>query len=147
MLRKVLFAVALTLGGPSVAAPGGEHWTATSTTASAITGNITLEANRIVFSSGGSLPIARIKNGTVDDGMGKKVPASLYRVTTPADPSLKGGNQLCGNGPVTYIAIWHVKPIMPTDAEGRAFAAYTGAAEPPPNAGAGCGTFLYELGK
>lgn len=121
-----------------------ERWSATSTTAMAITGNVTLDKDKIAFAGGKFLPIERTSNVSLDDGMGHRVPASFYRVTTPGDPVLVQGNRLCDGKPVTYIAVWHVKPIIPTDAEGRAFAAYSGPNEPQPSVKGSCGTFFYE---
>ena len=149
MLKQGLMITALAFAVPCVAASGAERWTATSNTASSITGNVTLEANRIVFSGGKFLPIAREKNITFNDGMGNRVPASLYRVTAPDDPPLLRGNRICGQpgAKVTYLIIWHARPVMPGQPDGRAFAAYLGNTEPSPTADGACGTFFYEIGR
>lgn len=138
--RLPILLIALCAAGSS-----GERWMATSTTASSITGNVVLETERIVFTGGKSLPITRIKNVTMDDGMGHSVPASVYQVMKPEDPALIRGNHICDGRPITYITIWHVKPIMPTDKEGRAFAAFSGATETVTNVKGSCGTFFYEV--
>src|SRR5580704_9312307 len=106
-----LLASGCTVPGSSLAAEGVERWHATSTTAISVTGDVTFAPDKMQFQNGQSLPLAMI--GRVPDfkAMGQSVNATLYRVTTPADPRLKNGNHLCGGGsrtqPVTYIAVWN----------------------------------------
>jgi hypothetical protein len=151
MVRIPIMAVAICAASPALAAGWSEHWTATSNTASSVTGNVTLETSRIVFSGGKSLPIVKDKNVSFSDDTGSTLPATIYRVSAPADPSLLRGNRICGGGPnaipVTYIAIWHTKPIMSGQPEGRAFAAYSGADEPPPSTKGACATYFYDVTK
>ena len=136
---------------PAMAAGWSEKWTATSTTAMSITGDVVLQTNKIVFAGGKSLPIVKSRNVSFADDMGKILPATIYRIPVPADLSLLNGNRICGGGnsavPVTYIVIWHTKPIMPGDVAGRSFAAYSGPNEPRPSAAGACGTFSYEPAK
>jgi hypothetical protein len=78
------------------AASVGEKWEAVSTTAMAITGDLIFSPDRITFGNGKSLPLA--PSGTVPTFSApmESVNATLYRVTTPADPVLLHGNRLCG---------------------------------------------------
>ncbi|MBX8785640.1 hypothetical protein HBA94_17940, partial [Ochrobactrum sp. GRS2] len=45
---------------------------------------------------------------------GKELPASVYRVAQPADPALKDGQHLCGNGDVSYMVYWMAVPEQVT---------------------------------
>src|ERR1035438_4897412 len=113
--------------GSSFAAEGVEKWQATSTTAISVTGDVTFAPGKIQFQNGQSLPLAIVGHVPDFKGMGEKVDATVYRVTTPADPGLKNGNHLCGSGsptvPVTYIAVW--KPeALPGDKSPRSMAAF-----------------------
>ena len=65
-----------------------EHWQATSTTAMSITGNITLAPGKITFATGKSLPLAAPVPLPGFRAEGRKVAATLYKVTTPADLQL-----------------------------------------------------------
>ena len=113
------------------AAGGVERWTATSRTAEAITGNITLRSDQIIVAGGKSLPIKMLKDVSFTDDIGKTAPATIYQIVTPADPVLSGGNRICGGpkagAPVQFIIIWHTQPISPGEGAGRAFAAYSRA--------------------
>lgn len=74
-----------------------QDWMATSTTAMAITGDISLEEDHVVF-----------QNGTALDTqpLGPDRPG-LYRVTPEQNPELLNGNRLCGNQPPTFIVLAH----------------------------------------
>jgi hypothetical protein len=126
------------------AAPAGEKWMAVSTTALAITGDVTFSPDRIAFGNGKSLPLAPAGAAPGFDWSGKKT-ATLYRVTAPADPVLLHGNHLCGQ-PVTFIAVW--KPdLVGSDIDPRSMAAFSGSARPAVAGGPGfCGTYNYEAG-
>src|SRR5437016_10979470 len=84
--------------GSSPTAEGVERWRAASTTAMSVTGDLTFAPNNIRFQNGQSLPLAIIGRLSGFNVLGEKVDATLYRVTTPADPKLKNGNHLCGGG-------------------------------------------------
>jgi hypothetical protein len=135
----------------AVAAEAAERWRATSTTAMSVTGDVTFAPDKMQFQNGQSLPLAII--GRVPDfkAMGEGVNATLYRVTTPADPRLKNGNHLCGGGsrtqPVTYIAVWNPE-VLPGDKASRSMAAFSGK-DPPRSAGGpeSCGVYNYELAR
>jgi len=131
------------------AAIPGEHWEAVSTTAMAITGDVTFSPDRITFGNGKSLPLAT--SGTMPQfgaAMGT-VSATLYKVTAPDDPVLLHGSRLCGGRapqPVTFIAIW--KPaLVGSDVDPRSMAAFSGSVRPTVAGGPGfCGTYTYEAG-
>jgi hypothetical protein len=130
------------------AAAAGEHWEAVSTTAMAITGDVTLSPDRITFANGKFLALAPAGTAPGFDWSGKKT-ATLYRVTAPADPVLLQGARLCGGHgpqPVTFIAVW--KPdLVGSDVDPRGMAAFSGSARPGVAGGPGfCGTYNYEAG-
>jgi hypothetical protein len=131
-----LLAAALLAHSRAWPAPAGEHWEAVSTTALAITGDVTFAPDRITFGNGPSLPLAPA--GTVPgfDWSGKKT-ATLYSVTAPANPVLLHGNRLCGGReppPVTFIAVW--KPdLVGSDIDPRSMAAFSGSSLPPASTG------------
>jgi hypothetical protein len=80
-------------------------WPATSRTAIAVTGNITIQENRITFANGKRLRIERVggKEGKWSP-IGQSETGTIYRVTPPSDPVLRNRNTLCGS-PVTYIVL------------------------------------------
>jgi hypothetical protein len=128
------------------AAAAGEHWEAVSTTAMAITGDVTFSPDRITFGNGKFLPLAAAGTAPGFDWSGKKT-ATLYRVTAPGNPILLQGARLCG-GPqaVTFIAVW--KPdLVGSDIDPRAMAPFSGGVRPTVAGGPGfCGTYNYEAG-
>jgi hypothetical protein len=143
-------ALALLLGVSGAwAAAAGEHWEAVSTTAMAITGDVTFSPERITFGNGNSLPLAT--SGTMPEfgAATGAVNATLYKVTAPDDPALLHGNRLCGGRApqlVTFIAIW--KPaLVGSDIDPRSLAAFSGSVRPTAAGGPGfCGTYNYEAG-
>jgi hypothetical protein len=110
---------------------GWRRWEAVSTTALAITGDVTFSPDRITFGNRKSLPLAPAGTAPNFDGSGKKT-ATLYRVMAPDDPVLLHGNRLCGGKgpqPVTFIAVW--KPdLVGSDIDPRGMAAFSGSARP-----------------
>lgn len=78
---------------------------ALSTTATAITGDISVDDFEMVFENGERTEFEDLiaDHFTVD---GKDVPASVYSVKAPGNPVLLNGNRLCGESPVTYLASW-----------------------------------------
>ncbi|TYR34623.1 hypothetical protein FY036_04525 [Mesorhizobium microcysteis] len=88
------------------AAPAfAESYTAVSNTAMSITGDIELDETGITFANGKTMAFSEkaADNLTID---GRARQASVYRVENPDDPTLESGNELCGNGDVTFIAAW-----------------------------------------
>lgn len=150
MLSHALHTLALA-GLVAAGTPGAsERWTATSTAAIAITGDVTVRADRLVFSTGASLPIRMVRKLSYTDDAGVTGPATLFRVLKPADPVLLHGNRVCGGSPgasIAYLVAWRSAPIVPGERPGRAFAAYSGRTEPAPNAKAACAVLRYEVAK
>lgn len=120
------------------AAPATERWSATSSTAMAITGDISLSPTRLVMAGGKVLPLkvdSNPKRFTTPDG---NQAARLLRVTRPANPTLLNGNTLCGT-PVRWIAVYRS-----TTGRDLNLAAFSSTARPTGEVGPGlCGTFLY----
>jgi len=137
MRRTGLIIASLLAACPVLAAPGVERWSATSTTAMAITGDITLSPTRL-SAAGKSFPLAIAADDPAFGTTTGPVPARILKVTRPADPVLLRGNRLCGS-PVRWIVVYR------SDA-GRSLnlAAFTGEARPTGESGPSlCGTFLY----
>jgi hypothetical protein len=91
------------------AASAAERLPAYSNTAMSITGDVTLAADRITFGNGKSVAVKKIassKEGKWDPIASGKAKADVYELTKPQDPKLLRGNQLCGSGPVRYVAIF-----------------------------------------
>jgi len=76
-------------------APYTNDWTATSTAASGVTGDLSIQDNRIVFSNGASIAISPV---------GPDRP-EIYRVDPPANPQLRNGNRLCGVNAPTFVVL------------------------------------------
>jgi hypothetical protein len=93
-LPAALGVLTLVLAGP--AAAGGAKWTAVSTTAMSITGDIEMTDDSITFQNG-----ARIGLRPVADAAG------IFTLDPPtANPVLLNGNYLCGsNVPPKYLAL------------------------------------------
>jgi hypothetical protein len=150
-IGRAAFAGALAVApGAAAAAGAAEHWEATSTTAMSITGNVTFTPEKIVFQNGRSLPLSFLGHVAGFKAMGETADAAIYRVTSPADPTLRNGNHLCGGAghavPVTFVAVW-VPTALPGDATPRSMAAFSGKDAPRSAEGDDvCGTFNYDLG-
>lgn len=121
----------------SAAAPRVEHWTATSTTAMGITGDISLSPSRLV-AAGKVFPLA-VSADVKDFGSNNGPQAArILKVTHPMDPVLRNGNRLCG-APVRWIAVYRSD-------QGKSLnlSVFSGTARPTSETGNGiCGTFLY----
>jgi len=74
-----------------------ESYTAVSNTATSITGDIAMDDYAIIFANGEKLVFSDLVAYELIVG-GKKVEADVYKVATPGDPVLLGGNKLCGSG-------------------------------------------------
>lgn len=107
---------------------------ALSSTASAITGDISFDDYEMVFSNGKKIEFEDLiaDNFIVD---GQTLPASVYSVKPHKSPKLLNGNQLCGENPVTYLASW-------LDDDVTMVAVFDGA-EPPTSNDTMCALFTY----
>lgn len=150
VLRVVAFA-ALLAQSSAWSASVIEQWKAVSTTASSITGDITIAVDRITFGNGTSLPLAAAGRAPdFDSADGRPVNAMLFRVTAPDDPVLLSGNRLCGGQtprPVTFVAFWRsVRSGGGVDL--HTLAVFSGSERPTGAGGPGlCGTYNYVPGK
>ena len=126
-----------------------EHWSASSTTAISITGNLRFEPKQITFYGGAKLALNAVgQSGKFKDG-NDSVDAKIYKVSGPADPLLLNGNHLCGNKhqsrSITFIAIWHPE-ALPGDSSARSMAVYSNETAPNSTGGKGfCGLYNYQL--
>ncbi len=127
---------------PNAAAADSEHWTATSKTAMAITGDIVIEGDRLTFANGTSLklqPYEMARNG--DWGAsGDEVAGDVFKIQPPSNPKLLRGKPFCAEA-ATFVVLW-------TFGEGElTLNVYSGDAAPTgtPDADALCATYSYEL--
>jgi hypothetical protein len=102
--------VMVTTAGVAPAAVTSERLAAMSNTAMSITGDVVLSPTQITFQNGISLRIRRIGSGVVDDMMGQSVPADIFAVARPGNPTLLNGNKLCGPAAPKYLAISRPAP-------------------------------------
>jgi hypothetical protein len=113
-------------------------WTATSTTATAVTGDIILHGDTLVFGNGRTLQLKRVESR---DGRWTPLPetrrGTIYKLAPPSDPALLDGNTLCGKR-VTYI-------VLSQRAESRlSMTAFTGEVAPHGFGADACAVFFYE---
>jgi hypothetical protein len=102
---RLFFPTALIAGALVITPAMAEDFTAISTTAMSITGDISFDDSEIVFSDGQSLVFDElVEDVLVVDG--EEVAASVYSVAEPQVLELLNGNTLCGDAPVTYVATW-----------------------------------------
>lgn len=88
----------------AVAAPATEHWSATSKTATAITGDIDLSPTKLV-AAGKTFPLsvaADVKAFRASEG---PKPARILRVTREVNPILLHGNTFCSPA-ARWIAVY-----------------------------------------
>lgn len=133
MLKTPVILIAALL---SATAASAERYVAISTTAMSITGDIELDDTGITFQNGETLGF----DGVVADTFtvsGEAVDATVYGIAEPANPELENGNTLCGDDPVTFIAVWH------GDEDLTRMAMFNGETAPESDE-AMCASFLYE---
>jgi hypothetical protein len=125
-------------------------WSAMSTTAMSITGDIAISANDLTM-AGADYPLTHVAAAPTQQraGIGQVVAitqptgADLYRVKIPGALKLQNGNTLCGGKDVTWLVV--VSGSGPT----LALAFLAGSAQPSldgsalSNSTALCGTFTY----
>jgi hypothetical protein len=133
-------AVALVVAIPAtgIASPARvEHWSAASSTAMAITGNILLSPTRLL-AAGKTLPLAVAADVTDFHTNQGPQSARILKVTRPADPTLLNDNTLCG-APVRWIAVYRSDGGKDLN-----MSVFKGATRPHGEIGPDvCGTFLY----
>lgn len=112
------------------------HWSALSTTASGITGDIILAPGRAVLGRKVFRLVApvTINDFRADNGLRK---AEVFAVKPAINPVLRNQNRLC-TAPVRWIATW------PESDGGLGMSAFSGAKTPTGvDAADACGTFYY----
>lgn len=136
MNRKILPALLGLLVAAAPAHAEGDVYTAVSTTAESITGDISMDDFSITFANGESLSFAALVGDhfVVD---GNRVNASVYAVTNPSDPELENGNKLCGSGDVSYLANW-------AGGDGLTIVAVFTGDEPPESSDEMCASYTYQ---
>ena len=124
--------------GVAFAAPKAERWSATSSTAMAITGDITLSPTRLIMARGVTLPLKVDSDTKAFWTSSGNQAARILRVTKPADPKLLHGNTLCGK-PVRWTAVYQSNRGKDLN-----LAAFSSTRRPSGEGDTGlCGTFLY----
>ncbi|MBN4096083.1 hypothetical protein [Methylobacterium sp. OT2] len=123
-MRPAFAAVLLAdLTAAAVAAPATEHWSATSRTATAITGDIALSPTKLV-AAGKTIPLAVAADVGAFGTSGGPKPARIMRVTREINPVLLRGNTLCSPA-ARWIALYR------RDAgKGLTLAVFSGEAQP-----------------
>ena len=92
--RGLLFLSAMCVAAPGAVAAGAK-WTAASTTAMAITGDITVEPDRVTFGNGRSIGLKPVAGE-----------ARLFTIEPPENPQLLNGNFICSTAkPPAFIAL------------------------------------------
>lgn len=90
---RLLLATIFMLSGALVTHAEPDTWKASSDTATAVTGDITLQADRIVFANGESIRLVPVTGRL-----------GVFKADPSANPSLINGNRLC-NDDVTYVVL------------------------------------------
>jgi len=101
-MKALTYAAALLLAASPALA---DDLLALSTTATPITGDISMDDFEMVFANGEKIEFDELVGDhfVVD---GEDVPASVYSVKDPSAPELLNGNTLCGTSAITYVASW-----------------------------------------
>ena len=92
-MRTLLAAVVL-VSGSAASHAQDDVWKASSNTATAVTGDITLGTDRIVFANGESIRLVPVEGRL-----------GVFKVDPPANPVLMNGSRLCGEKDVTYVVL------------------------------------------
>ena len=120
----------------SSASVASQHWSASTSTAIAITGDMVLgpEFLKMAKSTFQTKLVAKVSSFQMDTG---SFPTNIYAVLNPMNPAMKSGNTLCG-APVRWFAISYV------DAAELRMAAFSGLQQPRSLHDKGaCGTYGY----
>lgn len=107
----------------AVAAPATEHWSATSRTATAITGDIDLSPTKLVAADK-TFPLAVAADVEAFGTSGGPKPARLLRLTRKVNPVLLRGNTLC-----SPAARW-IAAYRSGAGKGLTLAVFSGEAQP-----------------
>jgi hypothetical protein len=132
-MRLLPIALSFLLLSLSPAFAKAARWTATSSTAMAITGDIAVAADSITFGNGASIGIKQAAPDRPD----------VFIIDPPSNPVLLQGNGLCGDQPPTFLTLYR-------DGGSLALSVFDGPDMPPSPAGALdtppglCATYHYE---
>jgi hypothetical protein len=91
-MRLLLTSVLLMFSSTSLLAQS-DGWTASSESAMSVTGNITMETDRIRFANGASLKLVPLKERI-----------GVFKADPPSNPLLQSGNRLCKED-VTFVVL------------------------------------------
>ena len=141
MTHRRMFIGILMLLTAALPAAAQQRWTADSTTAMAVTGDVRFSPTRITFGNGAFLPLQFLRavpGLTWMPGATKTTPASLYRITAPQNPGLLRGNLLCGAQPPTFITVARKGDAI-------FLSVYDGPTEPTLPANAYCAGYSYGM--
>lgn len=133
LLRASCLALAL-----APASAKAEHWTAVSTTAMGVTGDLAISPGRVVLSGHvfRTGPATKV-HGFIAYLEPPPVDAEIRPVISPTNPRLLRGNHLC-SAPTRWIVTWR------TADGGLGLSAFTGRAKPHDVRSAdSCGTYTY----
>jgi hypothetical protein len=139
MIASLVLA-AMMAGGPSA---GPQHWQALSTTAMAVTGDVTMTPARMSFSDGKYLNVAYAGSGR--DG---KKTVWFYRITTVHQPILIRGNTICQTTP-SYVAVEYVHDNTVTPTGVTIYVSFYNSKKRPVslNTDGFCSSYTYDLMK
>lgn len=151
MKRWTRLAVSVVCGmvcWPAGAAQEKGYWKATSSTAMAITGDVTLSENKIVINFA-SFTIAHIRDlkpsefsAAFDGETGAEGSGSLYRLSIPAEKQFKRHNTLCGAEETQWMVTYAAgKSLQIAFFSGAGMPVLT--AEAVANSTSLCGTYMY----
>ncbi|WP_449410400.1 hypothetical protein [Methylobacterium komagatae] len=137
-MRPAFTAVLLiSLPAAAVAASATEHWSATSRTATAITGDIDLSPTKLV-AAGKTFPVTVADDVANFGTSGGPKPARILRVTHEVNPVLLHGNTLC-SPTARWIALYRSNA-----AKGLNLAVFSGQTQPQGEDDASlCATYFY----
>ncbi|GLS28295.1 hypothetical protein SAMN04488498_115136 [Mesorhizobium albiziae] len=91
---RTLLVAALLASGSVASHAQDDVWKANSNTATAVTGDIAIGTDRIVFANGAILRLVPVEGRP-----------GVFKVEPPANPLLMNGNRLCGEQDVTYVVL------------------------------------------
>jgi len=92
-MKAMLSALFLAMGSEASVAQS-DIWRATGDAATAVTGDIRIEHDRIVFANGSGLALVPIEERV-----------GVFKVDPPANPALMDGSRLCGDRNITFVTL------------------------------------------
>jgi hypothetical protein len=140
-MRSLILAISIALL-PGTGIAEALHWAAASKNAVAVTGDIAVDNDTLIFAGGQSLklkPYEMARNGDWPES-GDEIAGDVFKIEPPSSPKLRHGKPLCEEL-ATYVVLW-------TYGEGEmTLNFYSGAAAPigNPDADALCAAYSYEL--